>query len=196
MQELERTGREIKGTGHQCSLQVLRFYQPKAGHSVLEKRAGVLRFEGRQGLQFYKTRQPVHPPATAGAASDRAPRKPLGGGRQLPFGICRAVRWHGRRQRRRQCARRATIGKPRKGRRDSAAAGRFARRSVGRAVAAQAGRKSRRAYSTNHGVAQCRGRSDGHSRGGAQPQDGRTEKKSQNKTVTELENLKNHERRK
>ena len=28
------------------------------------------------------------------------------------------------------------------------------------------------------------------------PQDGRTEKKSQNKTVTELENLKNHERRK
>lgn len=36
MQELERTGREIKGTGHQCPLQVLRFYQPKAGRSVLE----------------------------------------------------------------------------------------------------------------------------------------------------------------
>ena len=117
-----------------------------------------------------------------------------GGGRQLPFGICRVIRQHG--QRRRQCARKATIGKPRKGRRDSAAADRFARRSVGRAVAAQAGRKSRRAYSTNHGVAQCRGRSDGHSRGGAPPQDGRTEKKGQNKTVTELENLKNHERRK
>lgn len=46
MQELERTGREIKGTGHQCPLQVLRFYQPKAGRSVLEKRAGVLRLEG------------------------------------------------------------------------------------------------------------------------------------------------------
>ena len=76
------------------------------------------------------------------------------------------------------------------------AAGQFARRSVGRAVAAQAGRKPRRAYSTNYGAAQCRSRSNGHHRDGAPPQDGRTEKKSQNETVTELENLKNHERRK
>ena len=48
-------------------------------------------------------------------------REPLGGGRQLPFGICRVIRQHG--QRRRQCARRATIGKPRKGWGYSAAAG-------------------------------------------------------------------------
>ena len=88
------------------------------------------------------------------------------------------------------------IGKPRKGRRDSTAAGRFARRSVRQAVTAQAGRKPRRVYSTNHGTAQRRGRGDGHRCDGAPPQDGRTEKKSQNKTVTELENLKNHERRK
>ena len=35
-----------------------------------------------------------------------APREPLGGGRQLPFGICRAVRWHGRRQYTRRAAHR------------------------------------------------------------------------------------------
>ena len=76
----------------------------------------------------------------------------------------------------------------------SAAAGRFARRSVGRAVATQTGRKPRRAYRTNHGAARCRGRGDGHSCDGTPTQTRRTEKKSQNETVT----LKprNHERRK
>ena len=72
----------------------------------------------------------------------------------------------------------------RKDRRDSASAGQFAGRSIGRTVAAQAGRKSRRAYSTNHGTARCRCCSDGHSRNGTPPQDGRTEKKSQNENIT------------
>ena len=35
MQELERTGREIKGTGHQCPLQVLRFYPVSYTHLTL-----------------------------------------------------------------------------------------------------------------------------------------------------------------
>ena len=37
------------------------------------------------------------------SGSGRAPREPLGGGRQLPFGICRVVRRHGRRYARRAC---------------------------------------------------------------------------------------------
>jgi len=76
----------------------------------------------------------------------------------------------------------------------SSVAYRFARRSVGRAVATQTGRKPRRAYRTNHGAARCRGRGDGHSCDGTPTQTRRTEKKSQNETVT----LKprNHERRK
>ena len=78
--------------------------RPQAGYPLLEKRLRVLRIEDRQGIQLYETRQPVHPPATAGAASGRAPRKPLGGGRQLPFGICRVVRRHGRRYARRACS--------------------------------------------------------------------------------------------
>ena len=90
--ELEK---QIKGTGHRRPLQVLRKYRPQAGYPLLEKRLRVLRIEDRQGIQLYETRQPVQPPATAGAAPGNALRKPLGGGRQLPFGICRVVRRHG-----------------------------------------------------------------------------------------------------
>ncbi len=42
VQELERAGRQIKGTGHRCPLQVLRKYRPQARYPVLEKRFRVL----------------------------------------------------------------------------------------------------------------------------------------------------------
>ena len=99
------------------------------------------------------------------------PRKPLGGGWQLPFGVCSAVRRHGRQYARRACRTRSR----REARHYSAAAGRFARRGVGRTVAAQAGRKSRRVYRTHHGTAQRRGRGDGYSCDGTQAQVARTE---------------------
>ena len=78
---------------------------------VLEKRFRVLRIEDRPGFQLYEARQPLQSYSTADPTPGHALREPLGGGRQLPFGICRAVRWHGRRQ----YTRRAVIGKPRKG---------------------------------------------------------------------------------
>ena len=71
MQKLERTGRQIKGTGHRRPLQVLRKYRPQAGCPLLEKRLRVLRIEDRPGIQLYETRQPVHPRATADPAPGR-----------------------------------------------------------------------------------------------------------------------------
>ena len=192
MRRMERVGEATGKTGHRRAIQVLRKYRSQTRCPVLEKRVRVLRLEDRQGFQLYETRPPFHLPAATNPAPGCTPRKPLGGGRQLPFGVCSAVRRHGRRHARRACCTRLR----REARRYSAAAGRFARRSVRRTVAAQAGRKPRRAYRTHHGAARCRGRSDGHRCDGTPTQDGRTEKKSQNETVTELENLKNHERRK
>ena len=114
-----------------------RKYRPQAGYPLLEKRFRVLRIEDRPGFQLYETRPAFYPRAATNPTPGNALREPLGGGRQLPFSICSAVRQHG--QKWRQYARRATIGQPWKGRGYSAAAGRFARRSVGRAVTAQAG---------------------------------------------------------
>ena len=112
MQKLERTGRQIKGTGHRRPLQVLRKYRPQAGYPLLEKRLRVLRIEDRPGFQLYETRPSFYPRAATNPAPGHALREPLGGGRQLPFGICRAVRRHGRQQ----CTRRAANGQSRKSR--------------------------------------------------------------------------------
>lgn len=110
-----------------CPLQILRFYQPKAGRSVLEKRAGVLRLEGRQGLQFLEAGSPLRPGATAAHNPDVGTQ---GGSRELPVRFCRVVRRRaslhrsGRRWRKRKPWRR--IGVARQCRVDSAAAVRLA----------------------------------------------------------------------
>ena len=127
MQELERTGREIKGTGYQCPLQVLRFYQPKAGRSVLEERTGVLRLEGRQGLQFLEVGSPLLSGAAAAYGPDVGTQ---GGSRELPGCFCRVIRRRafllrsGRWWRRWKPWRRISVA--RQCRVDSAAAARFA----------------------------------------------------------------------
>ena len=94
-QKLERTGRQIKGTGHRRPLQVLRKYRPQTRGFVLEKRLRVLRIEDRPGFQLYETRPSFYPRAATNPAPGHALREPLGGGRQLPFGICRVVRRYG-----------------------------------------------------------------------------------------------------
>ena len=75
----------------------------KQGILFSKKRLRVLRIEDRPGFQLYETRQPVQPYSTAGACTGPALREPLGGGRQLPFGICRVVRQHGQRWRQYAC---------------------------------------------------------------------------------------------
>ena len=112
--ELERAGREIKGARNQCPLQILRFYQPKAGRSVLEKRTGVLRFEGRSGLQFLEAGSPLRSGAATANNLDVGTQS---GSRELPGCFCRSVRRRafllrsGRRWRRRKPWRRISVAR-------------------------------------------------------------------------------------
>ena len=98
MRRMERVGEATGKTGHRRPLQVLRKYRSQTRGSVLEKRFRIFRLEDRPGFQLYETRQPVQPYSTADPTPGNACREPLGGGKQLPFGICSAVRQHGQRR--------------------------------------------------------------------------------------------------